>query len=135
MSLVIGVALLAHSLALQVDPDPSAKLPEKHETVDGFIAPPVCPPTCSVSEAIQLAAQTYGIPSSRLLCLAQRESTLRPGAINGRYAGLFQLEPGLIERTPYTGGSRLDPYTSAMATAYLISHGESSRWASTWSRC
>lgn len=80
----------------------------------------------AVSEALTVASVAYGVPRSRLEAVALCESTLRPGARNGRYRGLFQMGP-LFESTPYgrAGLSVWSPYASALAAAYVVS---SSGW-------
>ena len=83
----------------------------------------------SVSEALTLAAVTYGVPRSELSRVAWCESTHRPWARNGRYRGLFQEGP-MFEAGPYgrAGLSVWSPYAAAMTAAYTVSREGWRQW-------
>ncbi len=87
-----------------------------------------CPPTCATDMAIRIAAATYGVPYTRLNCLARLESTFNPNAQNGRFYGLYQFDEPTFALTPFAQYGRSNAYASAMGAAYLIARGEGSRW-------
>jgi hypothetical protein len=87
-----------------------------------------CPPSCTVDESIRDAASTYGLSYTRLSCLARRESTYNPAAVNGRYMGLYQFDAPTWQLTPYGESSPFNAWAAAHGAAYLIARGEGSRW-------
>lgn len=104
--------------------------PIKVEEVEGYLTYPPCN---SVQCSLQLASSIYNVPLSRLTCLALRESTFNPFAQNGPYLGLMQFDAPTWRLTPYSHRPRTDHEASALAAAYLISQGQSSRWP-IWNR-
>lgn len=84
----------------------------------------------SVTEAIGLAATTYGVSEPFMRSLASCESHLNPRALNpSSSTGLFQiLVPSTWGTTPY---ARFDPYSAyanALAAAFMLAHGRRSEW-------
>lgn len=75
----------------------------------------------TVEYALQLASRVYGIPYSKMRAVAYCESTLSPGAVNGRYKGIFQLG-----WAPF-GFSPFDPVASALSAAQTVVHDGSWR--------
>ncbi len=127
MTVACATVLLLSALQLA----PTLEVPPeaaKSEEVFGTLGPPPCPPACTVDQAIHSAAMAYGVSEARLSCLARRESTMNPGAVNGQYGGLFQFNEGTFALTPYAQYGRFNAYASAQGAAFLIARGEGSRW-------
>jgi hypothetical protein len=95
----------------------------------------------TVYDAINNAANTYGIPPQLLFDVGMAESTLNPNASNPKStsAGLFMFNNGswqTVQNYMKKPGStlkmpdinRMNPYTSALAAAYLIKNGQLGRW-------
>jgi hypothetical protein len=83
----------------------------------------------STSEAIQLAAATYG-SASTLWRRARCESHLNRWAQSPTGArGLFQFLPSTFRSTPYAGLSIWSPYANALAAGWMIAHGRGGEWA------
>lgn len=100
----------------------------------------------NVAQAINDAATKYGIPPELLFDIAAQESSLDPSKINVNAAsglnpsGLFQFtddtwrnilgsynnKPGMSLNLP--NSDRFDPYTNALAAAYLIKNGQLGKW-------
>lgn len=112
----------------------AAALPGRVEA-QGYPEPPP-----AVRQALLSAGARYGVSYYRLRCLAWHESRYRAGVKSplvgapgdGRYHGLFQFDwptwrDGSI-RAGYGGAGVYDPWAASHVTAYLISHGEGSRW-------
>jgi hypothetical protein len=107
----------------------------------------------NVYSAITNAANEFQIPSAILFDIALKESSLNPSVVNTRPeavdsegnpinpTGLFQFtddtwndilnmynnKPGMSLHLPTT--DRKDPYTNALAAAYLIKMGQLGKWA------
>jgi len=98
-----------------------------------------------VVDAITRAAKQYDMDPSILFDVALQESSFNPNSINKTTglndSGLFQFTdstwqtvknyanmPGSTLKLP--SDNRLDPYTNALAAAYLIAHGQLGRWNS-----
>lgn len=106
----------------------------KTNQVDGTLQD-LCPPICSIEQAISSAALNHNVSYQRLLCLARRESTFNPNASsNPPYMGLMQFDQPTWNLTPYSSYSPYNAWASANAAAYLISRGGGSRWP-VWSQC
>jgi hypothetical protein len=81
-----------------------------------------------VRHAIRLGAAAYGVSADRMRRVAHCESTLDPGATNGRYTGLFQFGTPLWSRTPFRDFSRTDPYAASFAASWAFARGMSGHW-------
>jgi hypothetical protein len=83
----------------------------------------------STSEAIELAAATYG-SAATLWRRARCESHYNPWARSSSgAAGLFQFLPSTFRSTPYAGLSIWSPYANALAAGWMIAHGRDGEWA------
>ena len=83
----------------------------------------------TVTEAIELAAATYG-SGSTLWRRARCESGLnRYARSSGGALGLFQFLPSTFASTPYAGLSIFSPYANALAAGWMIAHGRGGEWA------
>ena len=88
--------------------------------------------------AIDTAADRYGVSRSTMECLAFKESSLNPSAVNptSGAAGLFQYvtrDDGTtaMADTPYPD-EPFDPMYASLATAWYLSHERlPSRWPET----
>lgn len=102
----------------------------------GAGGPPLYPnETPELRALINRYADQYGVPRSLVHRVVQRESRYRPGARNGRYYGLMQIDP----RTARTMGHRgppeelLDAETNLryavkyLRGAWLVSDGSQDR--------
>lgn len=84
----------------------------------------------SVTEAIDLAAVTYGQSAWFMRSLAYCESTLQADPPhNNVNRGLFQFNPGTFGGTPYGRFSILSPYANALAAGWMLRQGRRSEWA------
>lgn len=84
-----------------------------------------------VLQAIRLAAVTYHVPETLLRRRAWCESRYDTAAVNqsSGAAGLFQFIASTWRSTPYAAWSRLDPYASALAAAWMVSVGRGGEWS------
>lgn len=116
--------------------------------------PKAVPKDKTVVNAIENAAKKFGVPKEFLYDLAYSESSFNPtlqnttpeGVAAGRPTGLFQFKPdtwkevqnymskpgsigkGVLENTDIN-----DPFSNALAAAYLIKNGQLGKWdASQW---
>ena len=111
-----------------------------------------------VKQAIDSAAQEFGLPASLLYDIAQSEGGFRPDARNetpegrevGVPVGLFQFTPGTWDQDlrnyasqpnsslkNWNSPPREDPIANARAAAYLIKNGQLGRWTASepnWGR-
>jgi len=82
----------------------------------------------SVSEAINLAAATYGY-APELWRKARCESGFNRYAQNASgAAGLYQFLPSTWRSTPYGGFSVFDPFANALAAGWMHAHGRGGEW-------
>lgn len=72
--------------------------------------------TPTVEYALRLASAVTGVPYGEMKVVARCESTLSPGAVNGRYRGLFQLG-----WSPF-GFSPFDPVANAISAGMTVAH-------------
>ena len=84
----------------------------------------------SVSEAIELAAATYG-DGETLWRRARCESGLNRYARNlsSAASGLFQFLPSTWRSTPYARFSIFSPYANALAAGWMGAHGRGNEWS------
>jgi uncharacterized protein YraI len=87
----------------------------------------------SQNEIIQIiyaAADQYGQPREDMLRVANCESNLIPGAVNGPGGsyGLFQFKPGTWASTPFANDDIFDAYASANAAGCMWSVGRRNEW-------
>jgi hypothetical protein len=94
-------------------------------------------PSPRVAEAINLACVGHtGAFCARLWRLARCETagTFDPRSVNPRpvgdenASGLFQFLPSTWRSTPYRHLSIWSPYASAMAAAWMHTHGRGGEW-------
>lgn len=87
-----------------------------------------------VQHAFALAGATYGVSQSKLSRVSFCESGHNPGAVNGRYLGLFQFGTSLWRTTPYAAFSRADPYAASLAASWAFARGMHRHWPECGSR-
>jgi len=83
----------------------------------------------SVVGCIQRGARAYRVDEEYLIDVAWCESSHDPGAVNGRYVGLFQFGPDAWRRTPYASRSRTSAKWSSLAAGYAFSRGRAREWS------
>lgn len=100
-----------------------------------FMAPPAHGEALDTPALIVDAAERWGLPPGRLLCVARRESGLNAAAVNmvDGSLGLFQFQPRTWNwasaAAGYGGASPLDPYAATEVTAWLIVNDGWQHWS------
>ncbi len=82
----------------------------------------------SVTGCIKRGARQHRVDEGRLLRVAWCESTFRPFATNGQYAGLFQFGPALWGELRYRDRSRFSAKWSSLAAGLAFRLGLASHW-------
>jgi soluble lytic murein transglycosylase-like protein len=104
--------------------------------VEGIVseAPVAVAAPLTVPELITDAAQRWGLPANRLLCIAFRESTYRPWVTSpGGHRGLWQWSDQTwawaSRDAGWSGSSPYDPVAATEVAAWLMSRGGWSHWS------
>jgi len=88
----------------------------------------------NVPAVIAQAASEYGVDGDIMVKIAQCESGLRPQAVNGPYAGIFQFEPGTWVSNRNAMGLdpnpalRYDPVEAAKTAAFKMARDGYGAW-------
>jgi hypothetical protein len=86
----------------------------------------------TVSEAINLAAATYGHSDElwrKARCETGGSFDPRSRNLSSAASGLFQFLGSTWRSTPYAGFSVFSPYANALAAGWMHAHGRGGEWA------
>jgi hypothetical protein len=81
-----------------------------------------------LGSCIRRAALQHRVSESYMRSIIWCESTNRPGAVNGIYAGLAQFGPNAWSRTPYRRHSRHSSKWATLGLAYALKRGRAGEW-------